>query len=213
MPQISSKRRSAVLTAFVLPLACLTLVACGSSSTSSTSSNAAAASTSPGGSTTTKSGPQARGQRFTALRECLQKDGITLPKRTPGQPGGGGFLGGGAGPQLPKGITRAQYFAALKKCGGFTTQRFGPGAAGTGQRFSSPAFKKVLSEFTACMHGNGINLPAPNTSGKGPVFNTKGLSTTSTKFKAAQTKCASVLRSAFRAQPGAGGAPPAGGAG
>jgi hypothetical protein len=210
MPQTSSKRRSAALTAFVLPLACLTLVACGSSSTSSTSSNAANAS--PGASNTTKSGPQARGKRFAALRECLQKDGITLPKRTPGQPGGGGFLGGGAGPQLPKGVTRAQYLAALKKCGGFATQRFGSGAGGV-QRFNSPAVKQVLSKFTACMHENGITLPAPNTSGKGPLFNTKGLSTTSAKFRAAETKCSSVLRSAFRAQPGAGGAPPAGGAG
>ena len=31
----------------------------------------------------------------------------------------GGFLGGAAGgPQLPKGVTRAQYEAAIKKCGG-----------------------------------------------------------------------------------------------
>ena len=38
--------------------------------------------------------------RFAAVRECLQKNGITLPQRTPGQrrpPGAaGGFLGGGA---------------------------------------------------------------------------------------------------------------------
>jgi hypothetical protein len=37
-------------------------------------------------------------------------------------------------------------------------------------------------------------VPAPNTSGTGPVFNTKGLDTTSATFKAAQSKCSSLLR-------------------
>jgi hypothetical protein len=144
------------------------------------------------------------------VRECLQKDGITLPKRTPGQrPGGaGGLLGGsGSGPTLPKGVTRAQYEAAIKKCGGFGGGRFGTGAGAGTSRFNSPAVKQALSKFASCMRENGVNLPTPNTSGKGPVFDTKGLEPTSAKFKAAQTKCASDLVSAFRARPGAGGSP------
>ena len=140
------------------------------------------------------------------MRECLQKNGITLPKRDPRPerpPGGaGGFLGGGAGgerPQLPKGVTRAQYEAALKKCGG------GAFAGRGGTRFKSPAFKAALTKFATCMRENGVNVPAPNTSGNGPIFNTKGIDTSSAQFKAAEAKCQSDLRGAFRRGPGAGG--------
>jgi hypothetical protein len=205
------KSRTAAPVALVALLACLLLAACGSSSKSSSTSNAASTSASTTtGSSGTKPGGAAGAKRFTAVRECLQKNGITLPKRTPGQrPGGGagGFLGGGtgSGPTLPKGVTRAQYEAAIKKCGGFGGGRFGAG--GGTSRFNSPAVKQALSKFASCMRENGVNLPTPNTSGKGPVFNTKGLETTGAKFKAAQTKCASDLVSAFRARPGAGGAP------
>jgi hypothetical protein len=213
MSHLNSKRRKpAAAAVLVLLLACLGLAACGSSSkSSSTSTNASAATTT--GATGAK-GPNAG--RFAAMRECLQKNGITLPKRTPGQKrpsgGAGGFLGGGGGaaggPQLPKGVTRAQYEAAIKKCGG------GAGFAGRGSRTSSPAFKQALAKFAACMRENGIKLPEPNTSGKGPVFDTKGVSTTSAQFKAADTKCASDLRASFRGAPRAGGPPsgaPAGG--
>jgi hypothetical protein len=100
-------------------------------------------------------------------------------------------------------VTRAQYEAALKKCGG--------GFAGGGSRFSSPVFKQALEKFSACMRTNGVNLPTPNTSGKGPVFNTAHLNTSSTQFKAAEAKCSAHLRGAFPGRAGAGAA--AGGAG
>jgi hypothetical protein len=103
-------------------------------------------------------------------------------------------------------VTRAQYEAALKKCGGgLNGGAFFRGGAGG---FNSPVVKQALAKFATCMHENGINVPAPNTSGKGPVFNTKGLNTGSAAFKAAETKCSSDLRGAFRAHPGAAGAPP-----
>jgi hypothetical protein len=116
------------------------------------------------------------------VRECLQKDGITLPKPNPGQPGSG-FLGGT--PTLPKGVTRAQYQAALKKCGG--------GFTGI-PRFRLPAFNKELAKFAACMRANGVNVPPPNASGKGPIFSTKGLNPSSPQFKAAEAKCSAQLR-------------------
>ncbi len=75
---------------------------------------------------------------------------------------------GRAGLQLPKGVTRAQYEAAIKKCGGGSF-------AGRGARFNSPAYKAALTKFAACMRENGVNVPAPNTSGSGPIFDTKGL--------------------------------------
>jgi hypothetical protein len=200
MPQIDSNSRKPVTAALVLLLASLVLAACGGSSTSSSTSTVAAATTSTTGNAT---GPNA--SRFTALRECLQKNGITLPKRTPGQerpPGGGGFLGASAsaGPTLPKGVTRTQYAAALKKCGGFAGGRFG-GAT----RLNSPLFKQALARFAACMSQDGVKVPAPNTSGKGPVFNTAHLNTSSARFKAAETKCSVQLRGALPSRPGASG--------
>jgi hypothetical protein len=144
------------------------------------------------------------------LRECLQKNGITLPARKAGTrpqgaTGAGGFLGGGAGgagPRLPKGVNRAQYEAALKKCGGGNF--FGGGGA---RRFNSPERTAALDKFATCMRQNGINLPNPNTTGTGPVFDTKSLNTSSTAFKTAETKCAKDLAAVFRRgpAPGAGG--------
>jgi hypothetical protein len=198
MPQIERSRSKPAATALLLLLAILALAACGGSSKASPSSAAA-------------SSTNGRGTRFAAIRECLQRSGITLPKRTPGQgppQGPGGPLGGGAGPRLPAGVTQAQYKAALKKCG-LTAFR-------GGGRFNSPTMKAAFVKYAACMRENGINLPAPNTSGKGPVFNSTGLNTTSAQFQAAQTKCQPIISQA-RAQsrqgfgpPGAAGPPGAG---
>lgn len=211
MPHTHVNRRKPATVAVALVallLASLGLAACGSSSSSGSSSTAATASASTG------SGARGAG-RFAAVRECLQKEGITLPKRTSGEkrpPGGaGGFLGGGAtgGPKLPAGVTRAKYEAALKKCGGNFPHNFGHGGAA---RFDSPVFKTALAKFATCMRQNGVNVPAPNTSGSGPVFDTKGIDTNSTQFKAAEAKCQSDLSSAFKRGPGAGGAPGTNGA-
>jgi hypothetical protein len=142
------------------------------------------------------------------VRECLAKDGIKLPQHKPGQrPGAGGFLGAGEG-SLPAGVTRSQLDAALKKCdGGFSRGGFPRGRfPGAGNRFNSPAVKAAYTKFAACMRENGVNLPEPNTSGKGPVFNDKGLKLSSPTFRAAERKCRNALLEAFRARPGAAGA-------
>ncbi len=201
--------RPATAIVAVMLLACLGLAACGGSSKSSTTSASAAAATSPGTGTSSSGAPSASGPagsgfgRFKAIRECLQKNGITLPQRTPGTgrpPGAGGFLGG-AGPALPQGVSRAQYEAALKKCGG---RVLGGGAA----RLKNPVYQKALASFATCMRENGVNVPQPNTSGTGPVFNIKGLNTASAQFRAAESKCSVKLQGTFRARPGGG---PAGG--
>ncbi len=75
---------------------------------------------------------------------------------------------------------------------------------GAGRGFNSARAKQALAKFAACMHENGVSLPAPNTSGKGPIFNTKGIDTTSATFKAAEAKCRGDLAGAFFARPGAG---------
>jgi hypothetical protein len=221
MSHLNSNRRKPAAGAaavLVLLLACLSLAACGSSSGSSSSTNASASTSTTtstaSGATGTARGPNSG--RFAAVRECLQKNGITLPKPTPGQgrpPGGaGGLLGGTGGPQLPKGVTRAQYQAALSKCGAGSFAGRGRGGA----RFKSPAFQAALAKFATCLRENGVNVPAPNTSGKGPVFDTKGINTSSAQFKAAEAKCQSDLSAAFRrggaaGGPGGGGAPPGSG--
>lgn len=205
MSHIDGNRRKPTTTtvalAFGLLLTCLGLAACGgSSSTTSTSANASA--TAPrGASGAGATGPG--GARFKAVRECLQKNGVTLPQRPPrrrsGRPGGpsgpGGFLGGGGGtggPQLPNGVTRAQLQAAIKKCGAGDQFRRG------GARLKSPAYKAALTKFAACMRENGVNVPAPNTSGNGPIFSTKGLNTAGAQFRSAELKCRSDLAAGTR---------------
>jgi hypothetical protein len=213
MPHIESKRlKPAAATVLVVLLAGLLLAACGGSSKSSSST---AAATSAAASNT----PAAAGSRFGALRSCLQKNGITLPNRTPGGsaapgagsgvPGTGGAFVPGSGPQLPKGVTRAQLQAAVKKCGGKGFGRFG-GPNGRGGR---GRFAARYTKFATCMRNNGVNLPAPNTTGNGPIFNTKGIDTTSAAFKTADAKCIKELAPAGApAAPGSSGAPGAPGA-
>jgi hypothetical protein len=57
----------------------------------------------------------------------------------------------------------------------------------------SPEFKQALVKFAACMSRNGVKLPAPNTSAKGPVFDTAHVNTASSAFRSAQLKCRPIL--------------------
>jgi hypothetical protein len=168
--------------------ASIALAACGSSASSSTNTTSTSASTSSTGARAFGAG------RFTALRSCLAKQGITLPapsgNRPPGGPGKtglGGGLGRPGGLQPPSGVSQTKFQEALKKCGG---------GNGRGGRFNSTTSKAALTKFVACMRENGVTLPTPNTSGNGPVFNTTGINTASSTFKSAQAKCQSALRSA-----------------
>jgi hypothetical protein len=198
----SSKRRPKPALAAVLLalLAGLVLAACGSSSTSSSSSTSTSAGAASKTTAATGKTPPGGASRFAALRECLKKNGVTLPKFTPGQRPNGTTHGA----LLPKGVSKSQYEAAVKKCGG----RGGFFKGGTG-RFNSPEVKKALAKFSSCMRENGVAIPKANTSGKGPIFSSKNLDTSSAKFKTAETKCAKDLGGAFHARPGAaaGGAP------
>jgi len=177
--------------------ASLAAAACGSSSGSSSSTTHAAA-TVPN---STARGEQAGG-RLASLSDCLRKNGIPLPQgASSARPGVGGLFSGGRAVQLPPGVTPAQYQAALKKCGapniaGRPARARGP--VSRAELLKSPAFKQALTTFAACMRGHGVKLPAPNTSGEGSVFNTKGLNTKSPKFVAALSACRSDLASASR---------------
>jgi hypothetical protein len=60
------------------------------------------------------------------------------------------------------------------------------------------AFRSALVQFASCLRQNGANIPAPNRSGKGPLFGAKGLNTNTPQYRAALGKCRGVLMSAFR---------------
>lgn len=198
----------ALLAILILAIA---LGACGGSSSAGSATKNSAS--------TTKQGSSPSGG-FASLRSCLQKEGIDLPSASPsgaGQPGGEGPSSGSGGPpsggaggfKLPAGVSRTKFQEAIKKCGG------GGFRGGARPGFNSSTARTALTKYAACMRENGVNLPAPNTSGKGPVFDTKGIDTSSETFKSAQKKCQSDLKGAFGAggPPGGGGQPPAGGEG
>lgn len=200
--KLARRRKPAAAALLAVLLAGLLLTACGGGSTSASSTASTnASSTSPNGQ---------RGQfaaRGAALRTCLKKNGVTLPERKAPQQGGEGRRGpfgpgSMGGLRLPKGVTRAQLLEALKKCGG--------GFAGA-RRFNGAANTQRLTKFAACMRQNGVNLPAPNTSGKGPVFNTSGIDTTSEAFKKADAKCMRDLYPPAGAAGGGAGVGPPGG--
>ncbi len=179
-------------------VAAVTLAACGSSGNSSSSASSATNNAS------TTNDPSAPSGRFASLRACLQKEGINLPSASPssgGASGNGGPPGaGGGGFRPPEGVSQTKFREALKKCGG--------GSFAGRRNFNSTAAHETLTKYAQCMRENGVNLPTPNTSGKGPVFDTKGINTSSETFKNAQKRCQTDLRGAF-----GGGRPPAGGEG
>jgi hypothetical protein len=216
MPSIENAlpKRAAVALAF-LTLAGVGLTACGGSA-SGTASNAnaaatAATATAPKAATTTGASktptsttpashpgtPGTSQSRFLAIRECLQKNGVTLPK--PAQ-------GGASGPRLPSGFTRARLQAALKKCGSGNAVRAFGGPNAPGAPAANPVFRQALAKYAECLRQNGVKIPAPDTSGKGPIFNTKGLNTGSPQFRTATIKCRATLIGAFRRPPRANGA-------
>lgn len=173
---MTNRRRPLRRTAALLTLlaASAVLTACGSSSSTTT---AAAA----GG------GAAARGPRAgTALVACLKRRGVTLPSQAggAGAPGAGGPPGGG-GPGAAGGNAKLQ--AALRACG----------ATFPGPR-SNTAFRAALTKYVACVRAHGYQLPNPNFSGRGSLFNAKIQS--DPKFKAASKPCQSQLATP---QPGA----------
>jgi hypothetical protein len=185
MPHTDRTRFKRVAAATLgVALAGLLLGACGGSASGPSSSSSSASTAKHAPSPRSPSTPEA------SLRDCLQRNGVTLPKRKPGQPGVGasGPLGLAGTRRPPKGVTRAQLQAALKRCthgrSGRTRKRAGSVSAARRQR---------LARFAACMRGRGVRLPPPNTSGNGPIFDTHGLDTKSAAFKSALSRCSRAL--------------------
>jgi hypothetical protein len=221
-PRWKTGRRPATL-AVVLVLASLAVAACGESSATSTptdtaSANATTATTSPattatspattattptktGTSPTTTSGapgptatnpsttPQSSGSgkatspgttaRINAVRACLAGYGIKFPKTAaPAKPGS--LFG-----NPPPGVSVSRYQAALRACIGNLLPTI---------KEIQSRYIQALKNYTACMREHGINLPEPNTSGRGPLIDTKGVNTHSSQFQAANQTCRTKLR-------------------
>ncbi|HXE44553.1 MAG TPA: hypothetical protein VN635_05085 [Conexibacter sp.] len=204
-------RGRASAAALLLALAAL-LAACGSSSSGGSGSPSAASTTA------SATGPAGR-PGFARLRACLQQQGVTLPRPRAGAPGrarpNGGGPGFGFGFRRAGGFfarlssaERARLRAAMQKCGaplvGF--RRFG---RFRGPDFRSPAFRRALAAYVACVRSNGFDLPAPNTSGKGPIFDPGRIDRRDPRFQAASAKCQHLLAAA-RPAPPPGGPPPPG---
>jgi hypothetical protein len=125
------------------------------------------------------------------MRECLIHNGVKL---LPGS-------------LAPEPESRTAYQAALGKCGAHLAPATPGKKSGTTKKLAS-RFTRALTAFAGCMRSSGIPLGAPNTSGSGPIFNTKGIDTRSAAFQAALAKCRGVLRAATSASPGAGSSTP-----
>jgi hypothetical protein len=89
---------------------------------------------------------------------------------------------------VPKGSSRTRIFAAVQGCA-----ELSPGLAVPKSTTSVTAYKQAFVNFVSCMRAHGVNLPSPNTSGKGPLLDTKGTDTTSAQYKAAIATCSSIV--------------------
>jgi hypothetical protein len=109
--------------------------------------------------------------RVASLVACLKAHGVTLLKDKGGS-------------------TAAQYQAAISKCIG--KLHLHVKAPLLPKPSTKSQTKLRLVALAECLRTEGIHIPAPNTSGNGPVLNLKGVDTSSAAYKAALTKCQAV---------------------
>jgi hypothetical protein len=196
-------------------LGALVVAGCGSSSSSSSeAASTASAATETGGSEAGESGGSEAGGEGAAAggapggfeiseeaQACLKEQGVELPEFKAGQggPPNGGEIPEGAEPpagapqngELPEGGNFKKMQEAFKTCG--VEMQGGPNGAGAGGQ-NSAAFKTQVTEYVACVRENGYELPEPNLSGKGPVFDESKVDQEDPEFKKASAKCQGLLR-------------------
>ena len=204
-------RRSATLTlAMALVAACV--AACGSSTSSSTATSSAAAS---GSGSAARGSASAAGFNRSKIAACLKAHGVTLPSRPAGAhpPGSGSGSTSGSSSGSSSGGHRGFFFGGGAGAGrGFANNpklRAAFEACGGGRGFSGHRFTlshAAVAKFVACVKAHGYKLPAPNFSGKGPIF--PASIEKNAKFQSAARACQADLRPAGAPGPGA---PPGGG--
>lgn len=149
-------------------LACIALglSACGGGSSSTVSAHAGASHTS------TATHPPAAAARTTALKRCLRRHGVTASAPT------GAASGGPAA---------ARYRSALHSC------TAAPAPSPAHGQLATPAYRTALRAFAACVRRHGVPLPAPNTTGRGPVFSARGVDIRTSRFREAIAGCRGLL--------------------
>lgn len=178
-------------------IAAMALAGCGgsnggeSSSGSSTSSSSSSGSGSSESSPSTPAGAPGGFELGEEEMTCLKEQGVELPSVPQG--GEGGPPEGFEGREPPSGgAGGAEMQEAFKKCG-VEIPAGGPGQSGGGG-VNSSAMKKSVTEYTACVRENGYDLPEPNLSGKGPIFDSSEVNQNDPKFKKANEQCQELLQ-------------------
>jgi hypothetical protein len=192
-------KRTTMGMALALVLGALVLAGCGGSSGGDSTETSTTASAGSGNGAFAISAE---------AKACLKEKGVELPEGKGGQggppeggepPAAGGKVEGGEMPEggPPAGGTGGEESEEMKKafeeCGVETPEfKGGPGGTTGGPNMNSAAFKKQVKEYVACVRENGYELPEPNFSGEGPVFEKS--ESESAAFKKASAKCSSLLR-------------------
>ena len=174
-----------LLSLLAVALIAVVAVGCGGSNDSDSSTSSA--------STTTDAD---RGDQV-AIRDCLEEHGIDVPERPQGGPPADGELpeggpppGAGQGPS-PGGFPGAdgdEIRQALKDCG-IDTPR-----GGMRPPQNNAAFRAAIQKYLKCMRSNGAELPDPNLSGNGPVFDDNDVDRQDPAFVKANRACQNHLR-------------------
>jgi hypothetical protein len=179
----------AILSAAAVMAISAGLMACGGSSGSGGGGQTNAVAFRPGA------------QMSASDRECLRKHGLNFQLAGPGgappaggtgttaAPPAGAVVGpqGSSGPrQLPDNVRKA-----FQACG-VNPPSFSSG--GPPPNVNSSAYRDSVNRYVACVKQNGYDLPAPNLSGKGPIFDESKVNRDDPKFQAASRRCQQLLQ-------------------
>ncbi|MDX8151066.1 hypothetical protein SK069_05640 [Patulibacter brassicae] len=120
----------------------------------------------------------------------------------PDGPPGGGLPGDGAGrtrtsPTPPGGgmssADREKFQKALQECGGASMNGRG-GMGGRRPNMDSAEDRKRVRAYVTCVRKNGYDLPDPDFSGNGPIFDPDDVDRDDATFRKASAACQSELR-------------------
>jgi hypothetical protein len=100
---------------------------------------------------------------------------------------------------VAKGATRTSTRAASQTSVTMTTQTSITSSAVPARHLSSSVLRAVFATYASCLRAHGVNLPQPNTTGRGPIIDAKGIDTKSSAFKRASALCAPAAKATLRA--------------
>jgi hypothetical protein len=189
---VSIERRRRITAAWLPALlgGCLISTACGGSSHHSSTGNTASDSATRASHLGATSGAAASAGSGSA-QSSGSGGAATAPSA--GAPAAGGAAG--ANHSSPTNAPSTGAGAAPARA---STNAPSPSGGSPSSSQFSPAVKQALNTFVACMHEHGANLPPPNTSGHGEVFNTNGIpnETLQSAVSSCEGQLLGILRSA-----------------